>query len=153
MTVITQLLLMGKIYFNHALLSEFSETETVKLYKLFFILRFQTLRSYLMSHEPPHIQKNPPSNLNLRGMRSAPLIFFSVHVTGRRRAFDAGQPRAKINFESQRPLEEKTPRKHLYLITYQNIRVPFTDDSDQSRKEVFLFSYILYFVISDPWTR
>ena len=103
-----------------------------------------------MSHEPPDIQNNPTSDLNLRGMRSAPLIFLSVHVTGRGRAFNAGKPRAKVNFEGQGPLEEKTPRKHLYLITYQNIRVPFTDNSDQSRKEVFLFSYILYFVIRDP---
>ena len=102
-----------------------------------------------MSHEPPDIQNNPSSDLDLRGMRSAPSIFLGVHVTGRGRAFDAGQPSAKVNLEGQRPLEEKTPGEHLYLITYQNIRVPFADDSDQSRKKVFLFSYILYFVIRD----
>lgn len=102
-----------------------------------------------MSHEPPDIQNNPSSDLNLRSMRSAPAVFLSVHVTGRGRTFDARQPRAKVNLEGQRPLEEKTPREHLYLITYQNVGVPFTDDSNQSRKEVLLFSYILDFVIRD----
>ena len=118
--------------------------------KFFFPSGFQTFRSYLVSHEPPHIQNNPSSDLNLRSMRSAPLIFLSVHVTGRGRAFDARQPRTKVDLEGQRPLEEKTPRKHLYLITYQNVRVPFADYFDQSRKDIFLFSYILYFVIRDP---
>ena len=109
--------------------------------------------SYLVSHEPPDIQNDPSSDLYLRSMRCTPAVLLSVHVTCGRRPFDTWQPRAKVNLEGQRPFQEKSPREHLYLITNQNVGVPFTDDSDQSSKEVLLFSNILDFLSSDSWSR
>lgn len=106
-------------------------------------------RPYLMPHEPPDIQNYPSSDFNLRGMRSAPSVLLSVHVAARRWTLNTCKAGTKVNFKGQRPLKEKSPRKHLHFITDQNIRVPFVDDAEQSWEEVFFFSHIQDIVIRD----
>lgn len=106
-----------------------------------------------MPHEPPDIQNYPSSDFYLGSMRRAPSILFRVHVAVRRWALYASQPTTKVNFKSQRPFKKESPRKHLHLIADQNIRIPFADNEEQSRKKVFFFSKVVDLIICDTWSR